>query len=66
MNENFRLNSAPPVLIEMVGRSLDPGQRAKGWRSPKRFAGFLGRGARASVLDCGGPPPLFHWNNDHE
>src|ERR1019366_7900007 len=31
----------------------------EGWRSPRRFARNENRNERASVLDCGGPPPLF-------
>jgi hypothetical protein len=29
------------------------------WRTPKRFAFSQVSGQRASVLECGGPPPLF-------
>jgi hypothetical protein len=33
------------------------------WRSPRRFADTSGRAAkRASVLECGGLPPLFLLN----
>ena len=32
----------------------------EGWRTPRRFAHLVVIGQRASVLDCGGPPPLFH------
>jgi hypothetical protein len=31
----------------------------EGWRSPRRFALSGVAEIRASVLDCGGPPPLF-------
>src|SRR2546426_4232991 len=31
----------------------------EGWRTPRRFADFGCLRERASVLDCGGPPPLF-------
>ena len=30
------------------------------WRTPRRFALSGVARIRASVLDCGGPPPLFH------
>jgi hypothetical protein len=29
------------------------------WRSPRRFANTVVAAKRASVLECGGPPPLF-------
>ncbi len=29
------------------------------WRTPKRFAYFRNHRVARSVLDCGGPPPLF-------
>jgi hypothetical protein len=32
----------------------------EGWRTPRRFAHSVVIGPRASVLECGGPPPLFH------
>ncbi len=32
------------------------------WRTPKRFAQFDKRPRTRSVLDCGGPPPLFQSN----
>jgi hypothetical protein len=31
----------------------------EGWRSPRRFAYFRNHHVAHSVLDCGGPPPLF-------
>jgi hypothetical protein len=31
----------------------------EGWRSPKRVAYFGNHRVARSVLDCGGPPPLF-------
>jgi Zn-dependent protease len=31
-----------------------------GWRTPRRFALFRNHRVAHSVLDCGGPPPLFH------
>jgi len=34
----------------------------EGQRTPRRFARFGCRGGRASVLECGGPPPLFPGN----
>jgi len=33
----------------------------EGWRSPRRFASDGSTVQRASVLECGGPPPLFRW-----
>jgi hypothetical protein len=32
----------------------------EGWRSPRRFAYFNNHHVTHSVLECGGPPPLFH------
>src|ERR1035437_4136405 len=29
------------------------------WRTPRRFANFRNHRVARSVLDCGGPPPLF-------
>src|ERR1035437_7003268 len=29
------------------------------WRTPRRFAYFRNHRVARSVLDCGGPPPLF-------
>ena len=31
----------------------------EGWRSPRRFADFRNHRVTRSVLECGGPPPLF-------
>ena len=31
----------------------------EGWRTPKRFAYFRNHRVAHSVMDCGGPPPLF-------
>jgi hypothetical protein len=31
----------------------------EGWRTPRRFAFFKNHRSAHSVLDCGGPPPLF-------
>jgi hypothetical protein len=31
----------------------------EGWRTPRRFAFFKNHRFAHSVLDCGGPPPLF-------
>ena len=31
----------------------------EGWRTPRRFAYFKDHRVTHSVLDCGGPPPLF-------
>ena len=43
---------------------FQPARRAEvkapeGWRSPRRSALFEVHEPRASVLECGGPPPLF-------
>src|ERR1035437_3601476 len=36
------------------------------WRNPRRFALSGAAANRASVLDCGGPPPLWLWpTSDH-
>jgi hypothetical protein len=32
----------------------------EGWRSPGRCAYFSNHRVTHSVLECGGPPPLFH------
>jgi hypothetical protein len=36
-----------------------PPKAPEGWRTPRRFAPYGHHRERASVLDCGGPPPLF-------
>src|SRR5450759_2034995 len=35
------------------------GQAPEDWRTPRRFAYFRNHRVARSVLDCGGPPPLF-------
>src|SRR5665647_857316 len=35
------------------------GKAPEDWRSPRRCAHFKNHGVARSVLDCGGPPPLF-------
>jgi hypothetical protein len=35
------------------------GKAPEDWRSPRRFAYFGNRRIAHSVLECGGPPPLF-------
>jgi hypothetical protein len=45
-------------LIDPIPSGLS--KAPEGWRTPRRFALSEVTGIRASVLDCGGPPPLFH------
>jgi len=35
------------------------GKAPEDWRTPRRFADFRNHRVARSVLDCGGPPPLF-------
>jgi hypothetical protein len=44
--------------LEIRARVQNP-KAPEGWRSPKRFARNRRTAQRASVLECGGPPPLF-------
>ena len=37
-----------------------PTKAPEDWRTPRRSAHSVVIGQRASVLECGGPPPLFH------
>jgi hypothetical protein len=48
--ERFRGN---PVNLSFSGKAPE------GWRSPRRVAYFGNHRVARSVLDCGGPPPLF-------
>jgi hypothetical protein len=34
-------------------------QAPEDWRTPRRFAYFRNHRVARSVVDCGGPPPLF-------
>jgi len=54
---NFRL-SLPGRLLANAGL---PGRKKapESWRSPRRSALLEAHEPRASVLECGGPPPLF-------
>ncbi len=38
---------------------LEKSKAPEGWRTPGRFAYFGNHPVARSVLDCGGPPPLF-------
>jgi hypothetical protein len=39
--------------------NLDSDKAPEDWSTPRRFAHTQVAENRASVLDCGGPPPLF-------
>ncbi len=41
-------------LIKLAVKTRAP----EDWRTPRRFALFMRIEIRASVLECGGPPPL--------
>jgi hypothetical protein len=52
---HFSSGQAPEI------RTLAQNSKApEGWRTPKRFARNGHTAQRASVLECGGLPPLFH------
>src|ERR1035437_2405798 len=49
------------VHVEIWAGILTSGKAPEDWRSPRRFAYFRNHRIARSVLDCGGPPPLFPW-----
>ena len=44
---------------EIKSTAAPPAKAPEGWRTPRRFATSGRHRERASVLDCGGPPPLL-------
>ncbi len=64
-------SSLPPALCQFIlslahkssCRNLvdisPAGQAPEDWRTPRRFTYFRNHHVAHSVLDCGGPPPLF-------
>ena len=44
-----------------IGVQIQNSKAPEDWRSPRRFARNRRTAQRASVLECGGPPPLFRW-----
>jgi hypothetical protein len=51
----FNFNSE---RTQTIGGQIQNSKAPEGWRSPKRFARNGQTAQRASVLECGGPPPL--------
>jgi len=53
-------DSSDALVVEKRFVHFSPPPKApEGWRTPRRFALFGYHRPLASVLDCGGPPPLF-------
>jgi hypothetical protein len=50
-----------PMKVPLNGKTYRPlhRQAPEDWRTPRRFAQFVGHPQTPRVLDCGGPPPLF-------
>ena len=55
----FILSLAHESSCENFADTLFSCKAPEDWRTPGRFADFWDHRVAHSVLDCGGPPPLF-------